>query len=483
MPRKAAKALLFAVFALSVYRAITQSIVCDEGVTFELYIAGPLRAMFEHFDANHHFLNTVLMRMSTGLFGVSELSMRLPALGGAALYLTAVYRITGMSFGDGWLSLLAAAGMTLNPLVMDFMVAARGYGLALGLWMWALALLLGALPSPESKPKGATPRGDLALAGGALALSVTANLVFALPALALGAMGLYVLLHEKPVPQDSPKKRVKPKTDGTGPPWAWLIVPIITVALSFLASAPLENMHAADFYAGAETIGSSLQSLATSSLQHSGPLRSQKWMDVWSQAVAFVFAPLIFLAGLVRGIVRRDRVLLFSAGPSVFSALALVAMHLLRGTPYPADRTGIYFLPLVIFVLLALAQLPRLAIPAIALGSILVVNFLTEINTRKFYVWEYDADTRTMAEYIAQHRPQRSESQPVRVGGSWVFEPAMFFYGSKNNWTWMELRRTPQPEAGCDFCLLLKQDRGYVEKLGLKEVYRGPVSDSSLAVP
>src|SRR5258706_12703500 len=232
MPRKAAKALLLAVFALSVYRAITQSIVCDEGVTFELYIAGPLRAMFEHFDANHHFLNTVLMRMSTGLFGVSELSMRLPALGGAALYLTAVYRITGMSFGDGWLWLLAAAGMTLNPLVMDFMVAARGYGLALGLWMWALALLLGALPSPKDKLR------DLTLAGAALGLSVTANLVFALPALGLAAIALCFLIKDKPAPDQTRKKRDKSKTAASARPWVWFAAPIAAVGVLYVLLAP-----------------------------------------------------------------------------------------------------------------------------------------------------------------------------------------------------------------------------------------------------
>jgi hypothetical protein len=121
--------------------------------------------------------------------------------------------------------------------------------------------------------------------------------------------------------------------------------------------------------------------------------------------------------------------------------------------------------------------------PAYALALFVVVNFLTEFNTRRFYVWDYDADTRTMAYYIAEHRPQRPDSQPVRVGGSFVFGPAIYFYGMKNNWTWMEVRRTPQPEVGCDFCLLQKHERGYLETLGLKEVYRGPVSDSTLAVP
>ena len=76
MPRRAAQVLLAAIFIVSVYRAITQSIVCDEGVTFQLYIAGPASAMFQHFDANHHSLNTLLMRLTTGLFEIGRASCR-----------------------------------------------------------------------------------------------------------------------------------------------------------------------------------------------------------------------------------------------------------------------------------------------------------------------------------------------------------------------------------------------------------------------
>ena len=80
VPRIAARGWLILLFAVSVYRAVTQSIVYDEALTWELYIAGPFSAIFHHFDANHHFLNTLLMRLSTGIFGVLGM---VPTLAGA----------------------------------------------------------------------------------------------------------------------------------------------------------------------------------------------------------------------------------------------------------------------------------------------------------------------------------------------------------------------------------------------------------------
>ena len=71
--------------------------------------------------------------------------------------------------GAGWKFVSGVAALARNPLILDFMVAARGYGIALGLWMWALALLIEELSAKEPA------RRKLAIAGAGLALSVTAS--------------------------------------------------------------------------------------------------------------------------------------------------------------------------------------------------------------------------------------------------------------------------------------------------------------------
>jgi len=80
----ALKAFLALAWLVCLYRAITQSVVHDEALTYRFYIGAPVSRIFQFFDANHHFLNTLLMKLSVSVFGVSAWSMRLPALAGAA---------------------------------------------------------------------------------------------------------------------------------------------------------------------------------------------------------------------------------------------------------------------------------------------------------------------------------------------------------------------------------------------------------------
>jgi len=467
--RAAAKALLAVVFAVCIYRAFTQSLTHDEALTNELYIIGPLANIFNNFDANHHFLNTVLMRISAAILGDSEWALRLPALGGAALYFTAVYRIALAVFGDGLPLLLAAALLSLNPFVLDFMVAARGYGLALALLMWALALLLEQFQAPAIAPK------QLAWAGAALALSVTANLIFVLPAAAVMGFALYLL----PKPSE-PEKRKRGRRQKPEPKlWIWLMTPIAAIAVLFFLAAPVENMHAQQFYTGAATLRESLRSLAAGSLQHSGPLRHIRGADLFRDAVAFAIAPLIAAVGLAVGLWRRDLLLLFASVPLVFSGIAVLLMHLVLGSLYPEDRTGIYFAPLVCLALLGLARaLPRASLALYAVAALGAVYFAGEFNTRKFLVWEYDADTRTMGRYMAGHHGSRV----VKVGGSWQLAESLSYYLFRNQWDWMEIE-SRQPERGYNYYALIPQDAATVQALGLKEVFRGPVSGSILAIP
>jgi uncharacterized membrane protein len=467
--RAAAKAMLAALFAVCVYRAFTQSLVHDEALTNELYITGPVASIFNNFDANHHFLNSALMRISAAIFGDSEWALRLPALGGAALYFTAVYRIALVAFGDGLPLLLAAALLSLNPFVLDFMVAARGYGLALALLMWALALLLEQFQAPAIAPK------KLAWTGAALALSVTANLIFALPSAAVMGLALYLLPKPREPGEAKPYRKAKPAPKL----WMWLTTPIAAIAVLFFLAAPVEKMRGEQFYTGAATLRESLRSLAASSLQHSGPLRHIPGTDLFRDAVAFGIAPLIAATGLAVGLWRRDLLLLFATAPLIFSGIALLLMHLVLGSPYPQDRTGIYFAPLVCLTFLGLARaLPRASFTLYVAASLGAVYFAGEFNTRKFLVWEYDADTRTMGQYMAGHRG----SKAVRVGGSWQLAESLSYYLFRNQWDWMEIESRP-PEPGYDYYALIPQDAGVVQALGLKEVFRGPGSGSILAVP
>ena len=68
------------------------------------------------------------------------------------------------------------------------------------------------------------------------------------------------------------------------------------------------------------------------------------------------------------------------------------------------------------------------------------------------------------------------------MGGSWQLSESLSYYLYRNQWTWMAIERRP-PEPGFDYYMLIPQDASAVQAMGLKVVYRGPVSGSVLAVP
>src|SRR5688572_19746561 len=135
---------------ISVYRAATQSITHDEAVTYERYCSGPFYRLVSSSDANNHVLHSLLCRCSIGLFGTSELALRLPSVVAGLLFLTAIARIGWRVWGASLATPVAVLLLGLNPFVLDYLSAARGYSLALMLWAAALERLLAVSYAPGS---------------------------------------------------------------------------------------------------------------------------------------------------------------------------------------------------------------------------------------------------------------------------------------------------------------------------------------------
>src|SRR5262249_27918122 len=133
------------------------------------FASGPWSNLYTTFDANNHVLNTILIRLSVGAFGLSELTLRLPSvLAGFALTM-GVFAVLG-PIPSRWTRWIAFVSIGLHPLILDFSVAARGYGISLAFLVWAMVLAM---------------RERYLWGGALLGLAVSANLSVAFPALAL----------------------------------------------------------------------------------------------------------------------------------------------------------------------------------------------------------------------------------------------------------------------------------------------------------
>ena len=179
----AGRFLLAALATVVVYRAATQSIVYDEAFTYLAFASGSFREVFTSYTANNHVLFSALARLSVGLFGVSELALRLPTVVAAIVYFSALFALCRLMFGAGRLFFVTLATLSLNPFILDHLSAARGYGMALALFTVALQQLTQSVVGDRS----AFDRRWLT-ASIALALSVSANLTFLFPALALACV-------------------------------------------------------------------------------------------------------------------------------------------------------------------------------------------------------------------------------------------------------------------------------------------------------
>ena len=434
----AAATLLAALTAMTVYRAATQSIVYDEAVTYLAFLSGSPSLVLTSYNANNHVFFTLLARLSVGLFGVSELALRLPTVIGAIVFFWTVFALSRFVFGLSGVSLLAIAALSLNPFILDFLSAARGYGLALTCFIVGLHQLTQSLDRMEFDRRWL-------IASLALGLSACANLTFLFPALAVVCMAVVI---------DVGRRRhhgifnLRAYVRGAA---LWLASPGVLVFIALMA-APLSHAREEHFFYGAATLSRSVQSLLAASLKHSRepwpPGPEQLPADAMSRLTSWVvILPLLLwicLAvaaairhGWSRPLGRVERFLVLTGGSLVLTLLMLAAVHKLFAVPYPFGRTGLYLIVLFVLAVVALIrtlqQSPgRAATTAsatmVVLLTLLVGRFATEFNTSYYYDWRFDSGSQKLFDLVASW-PRADGRNPPRIAASrWLFEPSLRFY-------------------------------------------------------
>jgi hypothetical protein len=475
---------LFAVlFAVNVYRAWTQSITCDEAYSQSLYLTGSWSQLFSSYDACHHILHTMLCKVSVQWFGLSEFTLRLPSLLAGSFYLITVYRLARHIFGKGLQFLLAAGLLSLNPLVLDFLSAARGYGLASALFLWALYQVL-------LYTGGDQDASRIYKAGLGLGLSVAANLTLLAPGTALAVMVLLILGRER---------RVSEAIDSFVVPG--IVTSFVTVIL------PLSKAHRTDFYAGMSSLGQSLWSLVLFSLYHhpmDGRLSAiLPPRNFWLAFFASVLVPAVLLAAGVACLVilyrwmrhgdiaafdGPSRCLLVGGGSLLLAVLLLVALHAVFKTPYPGGRTGLYLIPL--FTLVGLALPASLAYrrgaflvgggPLWVVGLACLGHYLVHFQVTHYGEWRCDAATKKIVQLLRNRHGQRPTAN-ASAGVSWVLEPGLNFYRRLYGLGWLEPLIREIPDADHDYYVLLDVDAPLIRKRGLKVLYSDRFAGVSLA--
>lgn len=475
---------LVALFLRVAGQASNQSITADEAFNYNNFLRSSLGNVFTaHYDANNHVLQTALCWLSIHVFGVTELSLRIPSLVGSILYFYTVFQLASIRFNRSFLHLVATLALASNPYLLDFFTVARGYGLALAFLALAVLAAVRSVSCDEANHK------LLFYAGLWSALSVASNLAFLFPAGGLQTALLLSLL------RCSGQQRlgavVLSFIDSAGGPfllWSFLILVI-----------PLLTARPDAFYFGAQRWHETLGSLVSGSFFHNLeiPLLSRWPASFWHLCakITTTFAPV--LSGLI---LVAALLLVFRPSSSGHSMPTLTGLtfsvtvallwlaHVLAHVKLPIMRTGVYFL--FLFPLALLSFLPcEKDSPAGHLGwaflpiiVFLVLLYVPQANAKATVDWRYDAATKKFAETIEMIR-RYTASPNIHVGGSWVFEPTLNFYRVTNHYdAWQPIVRHKSTDAA-DFYVLTNTDRDVVKTLNLRVLLDDPVSKSILAVP
>jgi hypothetical protein len=404
-----------AIFAMSlvVVRACIQSATIDECDSFLAFAFGP--DPMQWFPASgNHVLNSIVMRLATQIFGIHHLTLRSGALLGAALYISACFKLAAW-LQDGVLAISLLGCLLLNPFILDLLVAARGYSMALGLLMCTVAIAIRYLRT------GTFATGSAALASICAALSFSANFSFAFVDLsAVVLLFLLILLTSK-------QKWYRAAAAAFLPGLLTATLVVGSTVLSFPRS---------QLYFGASSLKEMWLSMALATTYVPNPEIVNPLLLPMFNILASVL-PYVFYAAvlvLIMGALSRRFVNIPAYLFSILAVSFLLHLFLWRffHLPLPRDRTGIFFVALSTLLAGYLVEAQRAGVwlriaRVIGIGALCVgsIYFLGCLRLFYFTEWIWNADTKE-AHAVLDAAARQYATNNVFVG--WETVAAMRFY-------------------------------------------------------
>ncbi len=480
-------ALLAFLFATNIYRATTQSITIDEAFTYNHFVASRHGVAASESPYNDN-LNAWLCRLSVGLLGVSEFAMRLPSLLGGLLYFVFLFRLCRLIFGDsGWL-LLAVALNSLNPFVLDYLSAARGYGMGLGFWT------LGAYYLTRYVIDG-TATVLLVKAGIALGLAVGSHVTETFGVVALEAAFAVIILLDRLLDGRGGLRMLVRGIVPLGVSTGVVASAILWATLHNLQTKFIDNVR--DRYVdGVKSLVDAIvfykPTIITSFESDRDPVHRLAWL-----LLPVLLVGLIVAAGAIvlrwrktrdlRELDGDDRVLLIFSSTVLLTFLLLWIEPALLHHGYFADRRLLFTLPMILVAgpLWARWLMRRVNLAgyvSVALLSLLAVQFALEFNLKYYRGWEFDAETKRVAGILRDRHTSQSNQQ-IRVGVNWLLAESLNFYRVRYGLDWMAAVTRDSPECSYDYYYVLATDISRLRRFGVRELYRCDTAQTVLAEP
>ncbi len=491
---------LFA-FAWAVARACIQAVTGDEGETYNVWVATP-DVTHWYPASNNHVLNSLLIRMFTSVFPLSPLSLRLPSLLGAALYIAIAYWLTKFLTRNWAVRFPLFICLVYNPFVFDFFVAARGYGLATAFLLAAIALPAWCYFEWPNRPK--TLIVASALSSLSIVLSLTANFSFAFI-----DFFVYLLLTAAAL------LRARQSTDAGRKLYTQVLAACVLpgfLILLFLPSWTLLHWRAGQLFDGGTSLKETLHTVVEASLFRLNPLVANPIIYSALDAIKRFLIPaagelallqlVLLLIAFKRGAFKRaghrrdERTLgLFALTALCLGALVLALLahqlgYALFRVLIPRHRTAVFIAPLVTLAIGAIASIRPPSLPGrltryalLTVLSVTAVYFLMCSRLTYFREWQYQEDVKRGYDVMSWYIHNRNVHD---VEVTWWYYGALHFYqyvtGDQDT---ASLNNTGSADHPLDKQLYVLNntfDGHFIGANKMKILYHGPRTDLVVAV-
>lgn len=490
-----ATGIMVVAFVYACIRAWLLSMTHDEALTLDWHVSGSVSQIFlfntPGLPDNNHLLHTLLVKLTTSLFGGSEFSVRLPSLLGYALYLRACYLLLGL-VSNHILTILGALLLAFPPYLVDFFSVARGYSLALGLMMIGLYLLL----KWSDKPTDPVHAKTATLASLMFALAVTANLSFLLLYISGLISWFFIKAYALKTNRNNLASFLGLAKDS---------LVFASPSVAFLLSTciiPIKKINAQKLFALGGTDGFWFNTVGT--LIHAMIYEKEyanHTQEYWYWLVYFVLILAVLLT-IQRALRRRQdaatpcHMQIVLAFIGICSGISIIQHHVL-GVGYLVERRAIFFIPLFLLLSISLASQIRamrilrlLAFPIYAVVVALNLHFISCVNLDHYFNWRFDASTKAVADFL---RTQPSNPGNASIATHWLLQPALDYYIKYYGMNWTTLIDKEEADGKIHDYYYEVYDQHdqwdvvpntwIIGKYGLQELARYPTAGTYLATP
>lgn len=353
------------VFIYLIIRSITVPISHDEAATFFHYIQShKFVPYYTLWDANNHFLNSLLVYPLYKLFGSDLFWLRFPNLMFFPLYAVFAYKLT-IDIKSSLVQLITSIALITAPFLIEFFAQTRGYGLS-------FALLLGAVYYLNAFIKSKSPWHQF-LTLAYIALTVMANMSLMNTFLMIIG-GIFLLILFKISKSNSRRN--------------WIVFVIFgLIPFLFATKYALDMKEMRLLYYG---LGDGFVPVTVKSLFRFG-FNTESMLLAWTATIIGLIASVTLIISFARKHFNVANAGMIAAVFLLGNAIGSILLNLIMEVNFPEDRIAIYFLPLFILTFGFFTDLVSTKYTQFKWAAILLLAFpismLAQLNLNRTLGW------------------------------------------------------------------------------------------------